>query len=68
MADEDEDFTDPFGEHPLKKPFRDLRKFPYNDLYRVRNMLFTMEIPVFTALPEDADKEIYKFSAVICFN
>lgn len=59
-------------ETPDETPAKHLRKlFPYYDVYKVRNMFFALDIPVFTALEEHA--EIVKdghirFKYVYCCN
>lgn len=66
---------DLFAEQPddeaQEKPARDLRAFPYFELYKVRNMYFAMDIPVFTALESQSelvqDGHI-RFKHVYCCN
>lgn len=58
----------PFEPEP-EKP--DLSHFPYLQLYKVRNMVFGVDIPVFTALEsqEHLVKDGYfRFEAFYCCN
>lgn len=62
-------FDNPFEPEPDEKP--DLSHFPYYQLYKVRNMRFALDIPVFTALEsqEHMVKDGYcRFEAIYCCN
>lgn len=61
-------FDNPFAE-PEPEPDPPLTHFPYARVYKVRNMYFAMDIPVFTAREDQDVKDgYYRLSHIYCCN